>query len=62
MTYVGATPATNYIYKALGSDGKDATTSNITDNGTIVTVTADCIADKFHVINSLKLGQLIFSI
>ena len=29
MTYVGTTPATNYIYKALASDGKDAVKSSI---------------------------------
>ena len=47
MTYTGITPATNNIYKALASDGHDATTSNITDNGTTVTITANCVANQF---------------
>ena len=47
MTYTGTTPATNYIYKALASDGKDAVKSNITDNGSTVSILADCIANKF---------------
>jgi hypothetical protein len=38
MTYTGITPATNYIYKALASDGHDAIASSITDTGTTVTV------------------------
>ena len=47
MTYTGTTPATNYIYKALASDGHDAVKSTITDNGATVTIGADCVANKF---------------
>ena len=46
MNYVGTTPATNYIYKASSSDGKSATKSSITDNGSTVSILADCIANK----------------
>ena len=38
MSYVGTTPATNYIYKAASSDGKSATKSNIVDTGSGVVV------------------------
>jgi hypothetical protein len=40
MKYVGTTPATNYIYKALASNGHDAVKSSITDDGSTVTVGA----------------------
>lgn len=46
MSYIGTTPATNYIYKAASSDGKSATKSNIVDTGATVTVitTLQCLA------------------
>jgi hypothetical protein len=46
MTYVGTTPATNYIYKALASNGHHAVKSNIVDTGATVTVitTLQCLA------------------
>jgi hypothetical protein len=38
MTFVGGTPATNYIYKGYTSDGLNTTRSTITDDGSLVTV------------------------
>ena len=38
MNYTGATTATDYIYKALTLDGRDATLSSIQDNGSFVTI------------------------
>ena len=40
ITYSGVNPATDKIYKASGATGLDATNSTITDNGTLVTVSA----------------------
>ena len=38
MTYVGTTPATNYILKASSADGLNVTKSNIVDTGSAVVV------------------------
>ena len=46
MTYVGATPATNYILKAGSANGLSVSKSNIFDDGTYV-----------HVETSLKCQQ-----
>jgi hypothetical protein len=61
MRYVGTTPATNYIYKALASNGHDAVKSTITDDGSTVSIGADCIANKFvkygGTVNDILLGN-----
>lgn len=48
MSYIGTTPATNYIYKASASNGQDAIKSTITDDGTncIVSATNGITANK----------------
>ena len=40
MTFVGGTPATNYLYKGYTSDGLNTTRATITDDGSLVTVSA----------------------
>ena len=40
MTYIGTIPATNTVYKASASNGQDAIESSITDNGTLVSISA----------------------
>ena len=40
MTFVGGTPATNYLYKGYTSDGLNTTRATITDDGSSVTVSA----------------------
>ena len=40
LTYSGVTPATNKIYKASSATGLDATNSSISDDGSLVTVSA----------------------
>jgi hypothetical protein len=47
MNYVGTTPATNYLYKAVSSDGKSATKSNIVDTGSAVVVATRLRALEF---------------
>ena len=54
MTYVGTTPATNYIYKALASDGQDAVKSSIIDDGSTVTIAPGV----YGVIDTIKTSDI----
>jgi hypothetical protein len=54
MKYVGTTPATNKIYKALASNGHDAIESSITDDGTNCIVNANVL--KSYQLDSINSG------